>query len=73
MKTPKEVWLEHPYLDNLRIFACVAYTHIRQGKFDVHGDKCIFIRYSEGVNGYHLWCHEPRCKKCIIDRDIVFN
>lgn len=35
--------------------------------------KCMFLGYPKGVKGYHLWCLEPRFKKCIIRLKVVFN
>jgi len=33
----------------------------------------MFLGYLEGVKAYCLWCIEPRFKKSIISRDVVFN
>ncbi|XWS17896.1 hypothetical protein CRYUN_Cryun33cG0107800 [Craigia yunnanensis] len=57
--------------ENLRIFCCLAYTHVKKGKLDPRALKCIFLRYHDGVKGYKLWCPEKR--KCIISRDVTFN
>jgi len=65
--------MSSPNFDRLRIFGCVAYSHIRQGKLNAQAIKCRFLRYLEGIKGYRLWCLEPRFKKCIINRDVFFK
>lgn len=74
MKTLKEVWSGHsPNFDYLRTFDCVVYIHISQSKLNVLDVKFIFIWYREGVKGYCVWCLKPGFKRCIINRDIIFN
>ena len=50
----------HPNLSHLKVFGCLAYTHIpaeKRKKTDLKGFKCTFIGYgkSNGVNGYRLY------------------
>ena len=74
METPEEIWSNHPpKLDQLKVFGCVAYAHIRQDKLDPSVVKCMFLGYPEGVKGYKLWCLELGHKKCLISRDVVLN
>uniref|UniRef100_A0A803PST9 Integrase catalytic domain-containing protein n=1 Tax=Cannabis sativa TaxID=3483 RepID=A0A803PST9_CANSA len=74
MKTLEEVWFEHPLdLSRLRVFSYLAYAHIRKNKLEPRALKCMILGYLEGVKGYRLWCLEPRHKKCLISRDVVFN
>ena len=54
----------------LRIFGCVAYAHVKQGKLE---PRCRFLGYPDGVKGYRLWCIDLKPSKCIISRDITFN
>ena len=69
-----EMWSGHPAnYENLRIFGCVAYAHVKQGKLEPRAKKCIFLRYPEGVKGYKLWYVEEGNQKMIISRDVTFN
>ena len=55
-KTPMELWSGHPANhEMLRIFGCVAYSHVNQGKLKPRAIKCIFLGYPEGVKGYGGW------------------
>lgn len=74
MRKRKEIWSSHPPdLDKLRVFGCLAYTHIRQDKVEPITLRCMFLGYPEGFKGYRLWCVEPCHRKCITSRDVVFN
>ena len=54
-KTPDEMWNGvPPRYKHLRVFGCVAYAHIKQGKLEPCAKKCMFIGYPEGVKGYKL-------------------
>ena len=73
-KTPMELWSGHPAnYEMLRIFGCVAYSHVNQGKLKPRAIKCIFLGYPEGVKGYRLWRLDDVKPKIIISRDVVFN
>ena len=71
-KTPHEVWsgTSSDY-SNLKVFGCLPYAHIDNGKLEPRSIKCIFLRYKSGVKGYKLWC--PKTKKVVIRRDVVFD
>lgn len=72
--TPLEKWTGHsPQLNNLKVFGCAAYAHVKQGKLDPRALKCIFFGYPEGIKGYKLWCIEPGMNKTIISRDVTFR
>ena len=58
---------------NLRVFGCVAYAYIRQGKLEPRALKCMFLGYPQGVNGYKLWCMEKGHPRVLISRDVVFK
>eukprot|EP00253_Pinus_taeda_P014841 PITA_14841 len=66
-KTPQEVWTgKKPYLSHLRVFGCDAYVHVpkeKQAKLDSKSEKCIFIRYKDGLKGYNIWNSVTR-KNC---------
>jgi len=73
-KTPIEVWSGTPAnYSNLRIFGCPAYAHTNDGKLERRAQKCIFLGYASGVNGYRLWCTELHPPRFIISRDVKFN
>ncbi|GKB78199.1 retrotransposon protein, putative, ty1-copia subclass [Tanacetum coccineum] len=73
-KTPMDSWLGHPAnYEMLRIFGCVAYSHVNQGKLKPRAIKCIFLRYPDCVKGYRLWMLDDVKPKIIISRDVVFN
>ncbi|GKD01065.1 retrovirus-related pol polyprotein from transposon TNT 1-94 [Tanacetum coccineum] len=73
-KTPMDLWSGHPAnYEMLRIFGCVAYSHMNQGKLKPRAIKCIFLGYPEGVKGYRLWRLDDVKPKIIISRDVVFN
>ncbi|GJY99068.1 retrotransposon protein, putative, ty1-copia subclass [Tanacetum coccineum] len=43
-KTPMDLWLGHlANYEMLRIFGCVAYSHVNQGKLKPRAIKCIFL------------------------------
>lgn len=47
-----EEWTGVPLkLENLRIFDCAAYAHVKQGNIEDMAVKCIFLGYAEGVKG----------------------
>uniref|UniRef100_A0A803Q6S7 CCHC-type domain-containing protein n=1 Tax=Cannabis sativa TaxID=3483 RepID=A0A803Q6S7_CANSA len=74
-KTPIEVWTgSNSSYDHLRIFGCLAYAHIKQGKLEPRARKCIFLGYPEGVKGYKVWSIEDgNHQKNFISRDVVFD
>ena len=74
LKTSIEVWSSAPAnYSNLRIFWCLAYAHIDDGKLEQRALKCIFLGYATGVKGYRFWCVELKSPKFIINRDFEFN
>jgi len=55
-KTPIEVCSGSPAdYSQLRVFGCIAYAHVDNGKLEPRVVKCIFIGYQHGVKGYKLW------------------
>ncbi|KAH9726310.1 hypothetical protein KPL70_008223 [Citrus sinensis] len=73
-KTPFELWYgkQASYKD-LKVFGCLAYALISQGKLAPRAQKCVFIGYPEGTKGYKLWCTDRSPPKCIVSRDVKFN
>ncbi|GJT27717.1 retrotransposon protein, putative, ty1-copia subclass [Tanacetum coccineum] len=73
-KKPMDLWSGHPAnYEMLRIFGCVAYSHMNQGKLKPRVIKCIFLGYPDGVKGYRLWRLDNVKLKIIISKDVVFN
>ncbi|KAH9752456.1 hypothetical protein KPL71_014688 [Citrus sinensis] len=71
-KTHEEVWIGvSADYKHLRIFGCIAYVHVKQGKLDLRALKRVFVGYPEGVKGYKVWCGATH--KCIISRDVTFH
>ncbi|WVZ64163.1 hypothetical protein U9M48_013726, partial [Paspalum notatum var. saurae] len=49
-KTPIEVWSGFPAdYSQLRVFGCIAYAHVDNGKLEPRAIKCIFLGYQSGV------------------------
>ena len=74
LKNPQKVWSgKPPSIDNLKVFGCVAYAHVKQGKLEQRAKKYVFLGYPKGVKGYRLWSMEPSGAKVIISWDVVFD
>ena len=69
-KTPFEVWSRKAadYSD-LRVFGCVAYYHVDDGKLEPTTKKGVFMGYGTGVKGYRIWSDN----KVILSRSVVFD
>lgn len=71
--TPAELWYGYkPDVSNLRVFGCVAYSHIPKAlrkKLDYKTEKCVMMGYAQ--NGYRLYNEQKG--KVIISRDVKFN
>ena len=47
LKTLEELWPGSPtYYSNLRIFGCLAYAYVNNGKLEPRAKKCIFLGYT---------------------------
>ena len=57
--TPHELWTTHvPDVSYFRIFGCLAYVHVPQGKrqkLDPRLVQMTFVGYEPGSKGYRLW------------------
>lgn len=73
--TPREAYFKSkPKISHLRVFGCVCYAHIpeeRRQKLDDKAVRCIFVGYSTNRKGYKCW--DPRGRKIILSRDVVFD
>ena len=58
-KTPHEIWTgKKPSLSHLRVFGCDAYVDVpkeKRTKLDNKYERCIFIRYKNGLKCYKIW------------------
>jgi hypothetical protein len=71
-KTLIEVWSGTPTdYSHLRVFGCIAYAHVDNGKLEARAIKCIFLGYISGVKAYKLW--NPETKRILMSRNVVFN
>ncbi|KAK3010015.1 hypothetical protein RJ639_011018 [Escallonia herrerae] len=58
----------------LRVFGCIAYSHIdkeKRKKLDSKSQKCVFIEYGGDEYGYRLWDYDHN--KIIRSRDVIFD
>nr|GEV47380.1 retrovirus-related Pol polyprotein from transposon TNT 1-94 [Tanacetum cinerariifolium] len=73
-KTPMKIWSGHPSdYGMLRIFSCVAYSHIKHGKLEPRAVKCVLLVYPEGVKGYILYRLGDESPKIVASRNVIFN
>ena len=69
--TPQEAWSGYkPSVSHLRIFRCIV-PETRRKKLDDHGEKCIFIVYSEESKSYKLY--NLLTSKVVVSRDVIFS
>nr|GEU56006.1 retrovirus-related Pol polyprotein from transposon TNT 1-94 [Tanacetum cinerariifolium] len=57
----------------LRIFGCVAYSHVKQGKLEQRAVTCVLLGYPKGVKGYRLYRLDDESPKIVTSRNVVFN
>ena len=55
----------------MRVFGCIAYAHVDNGKLEPRTIKCIFLGYKSGVKGSKLW--NPKTQKVFISKNVIFN
>ena len=73
-KVPEEIWSGNLVdYSNWRIFGCLAYAHVNNGKLGPRAIKCIFLSYASKSKGYRLWCSDPKSRKLIFIRGVTFN
>ncbi|KAA0041958.1 keratin, type I cytoskeletal 10-like [Cucumis melo var. makuwa] len=73
-KIPMKGKGRNPSIAHLRVFRCMAYTHIpdqKHSKLDDKSEKYVFVGYDASSKGYKLY--NPVTKKAIVSRDIVFD
>ena len=74
-KTPQEAWSgKKPGISHLRVFRSIVHVHVpdeRRMKLDDKSKSFIFIDYDANSKGYKLY--NPRIKKIVISRDVIFD
>jgi len=69
---PEEVWSGYSVeYSVLRIFGCLVFAHVNDGKLAPRAVKCMFLGYASESKGYRMWCLDS--KKVIQSRDVTFN
>lgn len=73
--TPYELWYgKKPDVSHLKVFGCIAYSHIpeqKRKKLDCKAEGMRFVGYSETKKGYRLFSEVTR--KTVVRRDVKFN
>ncbi|XP_073219580.1 uncharacterized protein [Cicer arietinum] len=65
------MWIGHAAnYNHLKVFGCVVYYHVNEGKLTHQSKKRYFVGYPSGVKCYRIWSSKSR--KCIISRDVKF-
>ena len=57
--------------ESLRIFECLVYYHVNDGKLNPKARKAVFVGFRECVKGFKLW--DLHDNKTVISRDVTFN
>lgn len=60
-----------PDYNHLRIFGCIVYVHVNQGKLNPRAKKGVFLGYHTSIKGYKVWLLDDL--KCVISRNVIFN
>ena len=63
-----------PSVNHLRIFGCIAYSHVAKDerrKLDSKSWKLILLGYADNRKAYHLYDFQKR--RVVFSRDVVFN
>lgn len=63
-----------PQYSHIKIFSCPTYTHdhsLSEDKFRAHSCSCVFLGYTFGKKGWHLY--DLELKKIFVYRDVVFD
>lgn len=69
-QTPFEVW-SSTLVDysNLRVFSCLSYAKVNDGKLELRAKKCIFLGYASGTK--RLQIQNP--SQLIVSKDVKFD
>ena len=73
--TPHEAWSgSKPNVKHLRVFGCMAYSHIpkdERSKLDSKAKQCILLGYGSTTKGYRLY--DIKREQVFHSRDVVFD
>ena len=73
-KTPFEAWFGYkPYLQHLKVFGCVCFSHVPQvkrDKLDKKSEPGVFIGYSSPSKAYKIF--QPQNGRILVSRDVNF-
>ena len=74
-ETPYQRWYgKKPNLQHIRVFGCMVYTHVPEGKrkkLDNKAQKLRFIGYTDTASNYKVW--DEKTRRCYIRHDVIFN
>lgn len=71
-KTPIKVWCNKPgNYSMLKVFGCLAYYHVNEGKLEPRAKKGVFVGYENRVKGFKIQSLSKR--KVILSRDVTFD
>lgn len=56
--------------DNLKIFGCTTWYHVKEVKLDLRSQEAKFMGYQVRIKGYQLW--DPKFKKIVLSHDVKF-
>ena len=71
-KTLIEVWSKKPVeYSILKVFGCLTYYHVTEGKLEPKAKKGFFMGYEDGVNEFLVSSLSKR--KVILSRDVIFD
>lgn len=70
----KRLYTKQPNLKSIRIFGITVYPWLRpynNNKLQPRSERCIFLGYSMGYKG--VICYNPKTRKCIVSRNVLFG
>nr|DAD45748.1 TPA_asm: hypothetical protein HUJ06_003978 [Nelumbo nucifera] len=70
----EKIYHQKPNVSNFRVFGSVCYVHVtknNRSKPEPRARRCIFVGYDTCRKGWR--CMDPKTKKIIVSRDVVFN
>ena len=71
-KTLIKVWSNKPTeYSMLKVFRCLTYYHISEGKLEPRAKKGFFMVYGDGVKGFQVW--SPSKRKVILSIYVIFH
>ena len=55
----------------LKVFGCLTYYHVSEGKLEPIAKKGFIMGYGDKVKGFWVW--SPSKTKVILSRDVIFD